>query len=328
MNGFVLSGGANLGAEQAGMLEALLEAGIMPDVLVGTSIGAANAAFIASDPSLERARELSSLWRRVRTRDVFPLSPMRIAGAIARGGALFSPEPFRRLLEREIPIGRIEQARVPLRIVATDFETGGEVVLDSGPVIDGILASTALPGVFPPHEVAGRLYLDGGLVDQVPIRPAIEAGADTIYVLSVGFPCPPPANHRSARAVLQHSVGILLSQRIRIDGTHLPEHNPSVRMITIPPVCTQIGLRDFSQAAALIRRAREQTAAFLAGVRELDCRHVGGADGLAGKRFSSSSGGEGRRPWCEGGNRETNSDPRIDPGARARAGRLLDRSPG
>lgn len=266
MNGFVFSGGANLGAEQAGMLEAMFEAGIAPDVLVGTSIGAANAAFLAAEPSLPRARRLSALWRSVRSRDIFPFNPLRIARAIARGGALFSPQPFRAMLEREIPFTRIEDAPAELRIVTTDFETGGEVVLDTGRVVDAVLASTALPGVFPPHSFGGRLYLDGGLVDHVPIGPAIDSGADTVYVLSVGFPCPPPADHRSARAVLAHSIGILLSQRVRIDGIHLPEHNPAVKIIKIPPVCTQVGLRDFSHSDALIGRAREQTAAFLAGL--------------------------------------------------------------
>lgn len=264
MNAFVFSGGANLGAEQAGMTEALFEAGIRPDVVVGTSIGAANAAFLAADPSVERARELSALWRRVRPGDVFPLNPLRIARAIWRGGALFSTEPFRWMLEREIPYSRIEDAAVPLRIVATRFEDGAEVVFESGPVLDAILASTSLPGVFAPQEVDGRLYLDGGLVDHVPLGPAMEAGADTLYVLSVGFPCPPPADHRSARAVLLHSVGILLSQRIRLDGAHIPEHHPSLRILRIPPVCTQVGLRDFSRTAELIERARTQTAAFLA----------------------------------------------------------------
>jgi NTE family protein len=156
--------------------------------------------------------------------------------------------------------------------------------LASGPVIDGILASTALPGVFSPHEFGGRLYLDGGLVDQVPIQPAIEAGADTIYVLSVGFPCPPPSDHRSARAVLMHSVGILLSQRLRIDGNHLPDHNPSIRIIKIPPVCTQVGLRDFSHAATLIRRARAQTETFLAGLPCDECRHAAGSADAADRR--------------------------------------------
>jgi NTE family protein len=265
-NAFVLSGGANLGAEQAGMLEALLAAGVVPDMLVGTSIGAANAAFLAADPTLERARQLSALWRRIKPRDVFPINIARIGRAVLRGDALFSSRPLRTLLERELPYGRIEEAGVPLRIVATMFDDASEVVFDSGPVVDAVLASTALPGAFPPHELGGRLYLDGGLVDHIPLQPAIDARVDVIYVLSVGFPCPPPADHRSARAVLAHSIGILLSQRVRIDGSHLREHNPDIRIITIPPVCTQVGLRDFSHTAELIGRARDQTGSFLAGL--------------------------------------------------------------
>lgn len=266
MNAFVLSGGANLGAEQAGMLVALLEAGIRPDVLVGTSIGAANAAYLAADPSLERARALAELWRNVRPRDVFPLNPLGITRAIVRGGALFPTDPFKRLMQREIPYRAIEDSKVPLRIVATAFDDGSEVVFESGSVVDAVLASTALPGVFAPHEIGDRLYLDGGLVDQVPLGPAIAAGACTLYVLSVGFPCPPPRNHRSARAVLMHSVALLLSQQVRFDGDHLPSHHPDLRVIQIPPVCSQVGLRNFSQAPAMIKRARRQTAAFLSAL--------------------------------------------------------------
>ena len=277
MNAFVLSGGANLGAEQAGMLEALLEAGITPDLLVGTSIGAANAAYIAADPTLGRARALAALWRGVRPRDVFPINPLRIARAL-RGGALFTPGPFRELLEREIPFEWIEHAATPLRIVATAFDDGSEVVFDRGPVVDAVLASTALPAVFPPHEIGGRLYLDGGLVDHVPLKPAIDAGATTIYVLSVGFPCPPPANHRSARAVLVHSVGLLLSQRIRLDGVHLPDHDPALRIVHLPPVCSEVGLRDFSHSAELIDRARAQTSAFLDGLPGASCDHQATGD--------------------------------------------------
>lgn len=273
MNAFVFSGGTNLGAEQAGMLEALLEASIVPDLVVGTSIGAANAAFIAADPSLERARKLSALWRRVQVRDVFPINPLRLAQAALRGGVLFSPDPLRDLLRSELGYSFIEETVIPLRIVATAFEDGSESIITSGPVVDAVLASTALPGLFPPHEIDGRLYLDGGLVDHVPLAPAIEQGADTIYVLSVGFPCPPPTDHRSALPVLLHSIGILLSQRVRIDGAHLPEHNASLRIITIPPICTHVGLRDFSRSAELIRSAKRQTSAFLAGNPAGGCGH-------------------------------------------------------
>src|SRR5437879_6147275 len=103
------------------MLEALLTAGVTPHILVGTSIGSVNAAFLAADPSAERARELSALWRRLSAEEFFPLSPALVARALLRG-AVFSPEPLRRLIEREIPYRRVEEAAVPLRVVATRCE--------------------------------------------------------------------------------------------------------------------------------------------------------------------------------------------------------------
>ena len=118
---FVLSGGANLGAAQAGMLEALLNAGIVPDLLVGTSIGAVNAAFMAAGPTPDRARALSEIWRRLSAEEIFPLRAAQVTRAILAGG-LFSPAPLRRMLEREIPFRLIEEAVTPLRIVATRCE--------------------------------------------------------------------------------------------------------------------------------------------------------------------------------------------------------------
>ncbi|MGH2725802.1 MAG: patatin-like phospholipase family protein [Candidatus Methylomirabilaceae bacterium] len=278
MNAFVLSGGANLGSIQAGMLEALFEQGITPDVLVGTSIGAANAAFIAADPSLKQAEALSGLWRRVRPRDVFPWNPIAVARAIFGRGSLFPPEPWRRFLERNIPYRLIEEAKAPLRIVATRFADGEVVVFERGPVVDAVLASTALPGAFPPHRIGEHDYLDGGLTDLIPMGPACEAGVDTIYILSVGFPCPPPLGERSPRAVFMHSVGLMLSQRVRLDSVHYPSEHPDLRIVQIPPVCTQVGLRDFSRSAALIRKAREQTTRFLAGEECIDCEHPKATD--------------------------------------------------
>lgn len=268
---FVLSGGGNLGAIQAGQLEALAEAGIRPDVLVGTSIGAANAAFLAADPGPRRAAALSELWRRTRSADVFPIRPLRAAGMLLRGSPLFPRAPFRRLLERALPYRRIEDAAVPLRIVATRFDDGAEVVFDSGPVVDAILASTALPAVFGPHTIAGRRYLDGGLSNQVPVGPAVGSGAGSIYVLAAGFPCPPPSGRSFARAELIHSLELLLSQRIRLDAEHLPRHHPGLRIVRVPTVCTHLGLLDLSRTSALIERAREQTRRFLAGEQCEEC---------------------------------------------------------
>jgi len=274
LNAFVLSGGGNLGSIQAGMLEALLAAGIHPDVLVGTSIGAANAAFLAADPTVHGARALSEVWRSVRSRDIFPISPLTTLRALRGKGAVFDAAGWRRFLEHNLPYRRFDEARTPLRIVATSFETGSSVTLESGSVIDAILASTAMPGLFPPHEIGDELFLDGRLADHVPLSAALHEGSTTIYVLSVGFPCPPPQDRRSPRSVLLHSLGILLSQRTRLDEEDVPRHHPDVRIVRIPPVCTQMGLRDFSHTNELIRRARTQTQLFLAGDRCPTCDHA------------------------------------------------------
>jgi NTE family protein len=263
MNAFVLSGGGNLGSIQVGMLLGLLEAGIVPDVIVGTSIGAVNAAFLAADPSVEHARKLSDLWCSVRARDIFPLNPLVVARAVFREGALFPTSAWRRFLRDRIPYERIEDAAIPLFITATDFDEGHSVVLDSGPVVDAVLASTALPTVFPPYRIGDQTYLDGVLSDQVPLKAAINAGADTVYVMAVSVPCPPP-DRRSPGGILRHSVTILLFPRIRLDALDLSARHPKLRIVQVPSVATQVSLWDMSRHGDLIQQAYEETTKFLA----------------------------------------------------------------
>ena len=246
MNAFVLSGGGNLGSLQVGMLKGLLEAGIEPGVLVGTSIGSVNAAFLAAGPTPERAEGLCQLWREVRSRDIFSWNPLRMIHTIVRRGALFPSETWRRFLEDRIPYERIEDAAVPLRIIATDFENGCPVVLDSGSVIDAVIASTCLPGIFPPHRIGDHLYLDGVLSDQVPLKPAIDAGADTVYVLAVSNASPPP-DTRSSRAILRHALTMLLFPRIRLDALGLGDADPKLRIIQVPSVGAAVALWDMSR---------------------------------------------------------------------------------
>lgn len=264
MNAFVLSGGGNLGSIQVGMLRALLEAGVRPGALVGTSIGAVNAAALAGDPSAEGVERLCRLWTSVRSRDVFPFHrPWRMARALVRQGALFPAESWRRFIERHIPYQRIEEAAVPLQITATDFENGRPILFDSGSVVDAVLASTALPLVFPPHRIGACHYLDGALSDQVPLKPAVETGADTIYVLAVSFPAPPP-ELRSPLGILRHSITILLFPRIRLDALGLPDTQGDLRVVQVPSVPSQVALWDFSHNADLIEQGYENTARFLA----------------------------------------------------------------
>jgi NTE family protein len=263
MIGFVLSGGANLGSIHVGMVQALLEAGIKPDVIVGTSIGAVNAAYLAADPSLDQVENLREFWCGVRARDIFPLSPVHNARALFRQGAFFSSHRWRNFLTGRLPYRDIEEAAVALRITATDYDEGRSVVFDSGPVVEAILASTALPGIFPPHPIGDRCYLDGAISDQLPLKVALEAGAQTIYVMAVSVPSP-PLDRRSPLTILRHSLTILLFPRIRLDALDLPSDHGKLRIVQVPSLATQVSLWDMSRHGELIASAYEATKEFLA----------------------------------------------------------------
>jgi NTE family protein len=262
MIGFVLSGGANLGSIHVGMLRALLEGGVKPDVIVGTSIGAVNAAYLASDPSVETVDQLNQLWCDVRARDIFPLSPFRNAPTLFRKGGFFSSHKWRDFITERLPYRDFDETAVPLKITATGFEDGQSVVLEKGSAVDAIMASTALPGIFPPHEIDGCCYLDGAISDQLPLKVALEAGAHTIYVMAISVPSP-PLDRRSPFSILRHSLTILLFPRVRLDALDLPGDQETVRIIQVPSIQTQVSLWDMSRHQELIDTAYETTKEFL-----------------------------------------------------------------
>jgi NTE family protein len=182
---FVLSGGASLGAAQAGMLQALYERGIRPDLVVGTSVGAINAAFIASHPpTLRTAYELQRIWRGLSRGQVFPANPVTATlGFLGLRNHFISAGSLRRLVSRHVPIARLENAEVALHVVATDVMTGTEVLLSTGSVVDAVLASAAIPGIFPPIERGSQLLMDGAIANNTPISQAVKLGADRVIVL-------------------------------------------------------------------------------------------------------------------------------------------------
>jgi len=186
---FVLSGGGSLGAVQVGMLQALTESGIRPDLLIGTSVGAVNAAWVAGRPDHVGALELGDIWLGLRRQNIFPLSPwIGAAGLLGRRNHLIPNTNLRGVLEKYIPFERLEDAKVPLHVITTELKTGRAVVFSSGPAIPALLASTAIPGLFPPVAIGRREYVDGGVANHTPITAAIELGATEIYVLQVGYP--------------------------------------------------------------------------------------------------------------------------------------------
>lgn len=183
---FVLGGGGVLGAHEVGMLRALEEAGVRPDLVVGTSIGALNGVFVAADPATAVER-LTGLWSDDSVRAVFGARVWARLWTLARSGThLHSGEPLRRMLDELLPAATFEEMAVPFQCVAAGIETAMAHWFTSGPVVPAVLASSAAPGLLPPVRVGGRHYFDGGLVHSIPVGRAVMLGATTIYVLHVG----------------------------------------------------------------------------------------------------------------------------------------------
>ena len=259
---FVLSGGGSLGAVQVGMLEALVADGVRPDVVVGTSVGALNAAWIASHPWPQAVEGLDRLWRTLRRDDVFPTRTVAgVLGLLGRRNFLVPPEHLERLLRQNLPVMRFEDLAITLHVVATEVLTGLEVMLSNGSVVTALMASSALPGVFPPVHIDGRDLIDGGVTDNTPISHAVSLGADIVYVLATGYACALPAPPRNPLGMLLHTLTLLVEQRLIVDVARY-EHEVDLRLL--PPLCPlAISPTDFGHTAELIERARGTTTAWL-----------------------------------------------------------------
>lgn len=184
---FVLGGGGVLGATEVGMLRALLEHGVVPDLVLGASIGAVNGAFVAQDPTLESVQALADLWEDVVRTGALRESPVRQAARLAKHRThVLSPGMMPRLISKHLDVERIEDLVVPFQCVAAEIETAASHWFTQGSVVPAITASCAVPGLFAPVEIDGFHYLDGGLVHSIPVGRAMALGATRIYVLQVG----------------------------------------------------------------------------------------------------------------------------------------------
>jgi NTE family protein len=258
----VLSGGGSLGAVQVGMLLALADHHVVPDVLVGTSVGAINAGFLAGHTGPGGLEELARIWTRLTRHDIFPTGPARLLRAAAgRETGFADPKALRRLVENHLTYRRLEDAPRPITVVATDVITGQEVPLSHGPASEAIMASAALPGVFPPVSVEGHVLMDGGVVNNTPISAAVDLGADLIYVLPTGYACALTTPPRSSIGMALHAVTVAIQQRLIADVQTF-QHQLQLRVA--PPLCPlSVSPVDFRHTAELIGRARVSTKAWL-----------------------------------------------------------------
>lgn len=258
---FVLAGGGSLGAVQAGMLVELLAAGVRPDLIVGVSAGALNGAFLAFDPSVSMVERIAELWRRVTTREALGLTWRSLFRLVGLRGHVADSRGLRGILERELPYRRFDATRVPLHIVAAEETTGAEVLLNQGSVLDAVLASTAIPGVFAPVSIEGRNLVDGVVSSGTPIATAARLGAARLIVLPCGFTCVEKAVPRHALGRAMHAITLLGARQLRQDFDHYADR---VTLRLIPPLCPlQHSCYDYSRGATLIAAARESTRRWL-----------------------------------------------------------------
>jgi NTE family protein len=260
----VLSGGASLGAVQVGMLRALVDEGVAPDLLVGTSAGALNAAFVAGHGVTAAGVDaLAGVWDGLRSRSLFPIDPVRAVRALTgRDSALCSDRGLVRLLDEHLAFERLEDAPVPVVVVATDLLTGREVALERGDARQAVLASCALPAVFPPVPYGDALLVDGGLANNTAVSEAVRAGASTIYVLPSGYSCALARPPRTPIAAAAHAVAILTHQRLLAD---IALYADAVDLVVLPPPCPlRVSVLNFGRAADLMREAHATARAALA----------------------------------------------------------------
>lgn len=186
-NVFVLSGGGSRGAAQIGMLRALIGAGIVPDAMVGASVGALNGCCVAADPTPDRVEALADGWMQMSEKSLIGSRRSAALNVVRRRPYLFGSRRLRDLISDWVPVERLEDLAIPVRVATTDLGTGRSVHHDSGPVLDLIAASTALPALFPPVTLDGRVHVDAGVSENLPVSAAARMvrPGDRVWLLDV-----------------------------------------------------------------------------------------------------------------------------------------------
>ena len=270
---FVLSGGGSYGAVQVGMLRALGEAGITPDLVVGSSVGALNGVRYAASPG-DAVDALVTLWQDLGSAPIFggrtrvgrSWSAMR--RFVRRSTpSLCSPERLRALIDTNMPIPTLEDLPVPAAVVVTDVQAGRPKVLTRGEIGPLLQATSAIPGIFPPVQIDGCIYVDGGVTANVPIRQAIAAGARSVIVLDANPATMPGTIPDSVLgSVFQASMIMLRNQRADADE----ELKGRLPILHLPrPTPPEQSSFDFSNAEELIGAGYATTRTFLHDLPDL-----------------------------------------------------------
>jgi NTE family protein len=252
---YVLLGGGARGAAQAGAISVLLQHGLVPDFIVGISAGSWNGAYIAHNPTPEGALELEGHWIATTSQAVLGARRWSAAvNAVAFRPSLYSGEGLRRVAGRYLQNKTFEDVLVPLCIVATDLVTGEPHIFSSGPLLPAVLASSAMPGIFPPVETNDAVLVDGGIVEWAGCLAALESGASRICLVGCGSALPRRSMRQSYRHIFERSWEI--GNRSNFSRTVFALRGAGVDVIAIHPRIEGASLLNFDRAPALVRAGR------------------------------------------------------------------------
>jgi len=255
--GFALSGGGARGASQAGALKAITEAGIWPQLVAGTSAGAVNAAWLALHP--HRLDKLEAIWLALRTQDVFPGNRVRLLLNFTRRGYVHAADAWESFLVQHLGNARFEETELSCAVVAVRLSDGERVVFERGELVPAIMASTAIPGVFPPYCIGGELYVDGGVLEFLPVPTLIERGATVTYAMDSSWFGP-----------MSSEIGAVVDRCSRISArasadmvTSLPSTRGTSVHLLRPELKEFADARDFRHSAELVRAGYDQASQYL-----------------------------------------------------------------
>ena len=259
---FVFAGGGSYGAIQVGMMHSLAARGISADMVVGSSVGALNGAYYAGDPTLKGVLQLETIWRGLTRHDVFPVTWRTLLGFLRRRDFLIPHDGIQKLIDDHLPYRNLQDAELPVHIVATDIVTGDSVVLSEGSAAQAIIASTAIPGAFAPVPYKNFYLADGAISSNTPIKIAIAKGATRLIILPTGYACSTGTPTTGAVANALHALTLLIARQL---VSELEDIGPEIEYYVVPPLCPLVGSPyDFTRTSDHIERAIASTDAWLA----------------------------------------------------------------
>jgi NTE family protein len=230
--------------------------------VVGSSVGALNGAYYAGDPTLKGVLQLETIWRGLTRRDVFPVTWRTLLGFLWRRDFLIPHDGIAKLIDDHLPYRNLQDAQLPVHIVATDIASGESVVLSEGSAAQAIIASTAIPGAFAPVRYRDSYLADGAISSNTPVRVAVAKGARRLIILPTGYACATQTPPSGAVANALHALTLLIARQL---VSELEGLSPAIEYFVVPPLCPLVGSPyDFSRTSDHIERAIHSTDAWLA----------------------------------------------------------------